>query len=41
MPAKSTSYTDEQYAYIVRTAENGFSERVQELIEKGREVEEE
>lgn len=39
MPTKTTSYPDEQYAYIVQTADDGFSERVQELVDKGMEVE--
>lgn len=40
MPTKTTSYPDEQYTYIVRTAEEGFSERVQELVAKGIDAEE-
>ena len=43
MPTKTTSYPDEQYAYIVNSMgdDEGFSERVQELINKGMEAEQE
>ena len=42
MPTKTTSYPDEQYAYIVNSMgdDEGFSERVQELVAKGIETEE-
>jgi len=42
MPTKTTSYPDEQYAYIINSmnGDEGFSERVQELIDKGIEMEE-
>ena len=42
MPTKTTSFPDDQYAFIVNTMGDGkgaFSKRVQELIEKGREAE--
>lgn len=42
MPSQNTSYTDDQMAHILRTKgeEQGFSDRVQELVDKGIEVEE-
>jgi len=42
MPSKTTSYSDQDYRYIMDTkrTKQDFSDRVRELIRKGREVEE-
>jgi len=41
MPSKTTSYTDTDYEYIRETMRDkqGFSDRVRELIRKGKGVE--
>ena len=39
MPSKTIHLNDEQYAYVVGSKDDSFSERVRELVDKGMEVE--
>jgi len=40
MPTKTVNFHDEQYRYIIETAQDpSFSGRVRELVEKGMKVE--
>jgi len=40
MPTHTTSLRKDQYQYILATGDENVSERIQELIDKGMEVEE-